>query len=530
MKSGIKKTFTGVAIVIILASLFVITYQLSTFDEDEKLFQRIYEEQLDVLLFSVNQYAEDVVSNWRLDFRTLFESLRPGENKRHPIRQKEPVNYTFAKELNEPLKFGAVNVKYSNELEKYIEYTLIKHRPVITKLFEYYEQGYKKIEPINDTWSFSIIVINPMGSEIKENNVLLLMVEIIGNKNNIVGISIDPAKFIELVLLSRISGLSQDKFDVGIEFPNDAERYQENLEIQNSDFVKKDLWILPGYKIYLRLKEESIATLVSKQLRINIILLASLTTMIILASVYLFVVFRKEMKLAQLKSDFISNVSHELRTPLSLISMYSETLELDRLKNEQKKREYYKIISSEAGRLGKIVNNILNFSKMEAGKRKYNLQRTDVSELMLNLLKNYSFHLEKSGFELSISNNLNNVFIYCDREAIEEAVINLLDNAVKYSLETKIIDVSLKFNDSKVFVGIKDYGIGIPSSEINKIFEKFHRVSTGLRHNTKGTGIGLSIVKHIVTAHNGFVTAVSKLNEGSEFTIELPINVGNSDV
>jgi signal transduction histidine kinase len=231
----------------------------------------------------------------------------------------------------------------------------------------------------------------------------------------------------------------------------------------------------------------------------------------------------REVRVAQAKSAFVSNVSHELKTPLSLISLFAELLELGRVKNDEKKREYYRIIGDESRRLSKLIDNILDFSKIEGGRKQYNFVYADIGELIESVLSGYHYQIINSGFELktNIESNLSAVLI--DRDAIAQAVLNLLDNAVKYSAEVKEISIEVKTRDSNLTIEIADRGMGIPSAEQKKIFEKFYRVSNGLVHDVKGSGLGLSLVRHIVEAHKGKILLESEVGKGTRFFIYLPI-------
>src|SRR6185436_15567221 len=147
----------------------------------------------------------------------------------------------------------------------------------------------------------------------------------------------------------------------------------------------------------------------------------------------------KEMALARLKSDFVSNVSHELRTPLSLIQLYAETLELGRVTTEDKKDEYYRTIRKESERLGKLITNILDFSRIEAGKKEYDLRETDIAELVRNTLDTYRYQIERNGFEFEMSIDSSIPRMCVDREAIARALVNLVNNALKYSADEKAL-------------------------------------------------------------------------------------------
>jgi signal transduction histidine kinase len=231
----------------------------------------------------------------------------------------------------------------------------------------------------------------------------------------------------------------------------------------------------------------------------------------------------RELALAKLKSDFVSNVSHELRTPLALIRLYAETLELGRISNPGKHQEYYEIIRKESERLTSLINNILDFSRIEAGKKEYSFRETDVADLVRSTLESYRFEIEQNGFyfEQKIASNLPPLQL--DREAIARSLLNLVNNAVKYSATDKYLGVHLYHRDGSVSLEVVDHGIGIPAKEQPKIFEKFYRVGDPLVHNTKGSGLGLSLVRHIVRAHGGEVTVESAPGRGSKFIITLPI-------
>ncbi len=235
----------------------------------------------------------------------------------------------------------------------------------------------------------------------------------------------------------------------------------------------------------------------------------------------------KEMALARLKSDFVSNVSHELRTPLALIRLYAETLELGRITTQEKKQEYYRIIRKESERLTALINNILDFSRIEAGHKEYEFRETDIANLVHNTLDSYRYQIEQQGFafEEKIDSDLPAVRV--DREAIARALVNLVNNALKYSADEKFLGVNLYRENGSVKLEVVDHGIGITRREQSKIFEKFYRTGDPLVHNTKGSGLGLSLVRHITQAHGGEVAVESIPGKGSKFTLSLPLQSAN---
>ncbi|HVF49143.1 MAG TPA: HAMP domain-containing sensor histidine kinase [Pyrinomonadaceae bacterium] len=232
----------------------------------------------------------------------------------------------------------------------------------------------------------------------------------------------------------------------------------------------------------------------------------------------------REMRLSQMKTDFVSNVSHELRTPLSSIRVFGEFLKLGRVKDEEKMQEYGEYIETESRRLTQLINNILDFSKIESDRKTYHFERANLGELICATLKTFDVQLKQHGFRIDFdapAAPLPPVLV--DPEAIAQAFTNLLDNAVKYSGDAREIRVSLSSRGECVYLSVKDFGVGIPREEQGKIFEKFYRVSTGLVHDVKGSGLGLSLVEHIVKAHRGRVAVESEPGRGSTFTIQLPV-------
>jgi signal transduction histidine kinase len=231
----------------------------------------------------------------------------------------------------------------------------------------------------------------------------------------------------------------------------------------------------------------------------------------------------KEVALAHLKSDFVSNVSHELRTPLALIRLYAETLELGRITTQEKKEDYYRIIRKESERLTALINNILDFSRIEAGRKEYDFRETDIAELVRNTLDAYRYQIEQQGFAFEQNIDSSIPAVRVDREAIARALVNLVNNALKYSANEKFLGVKLYRADGFLKLEVVDRGIGITRREQSKIFEKFYRTGDPLVHNTKGSGLGLSLVRHITRAHGGEVEVESTPGKGSKFILSLPL-------
>ena len=281
--------------------------------------------------------------------------------------------------------------------------------------------------------------------------------------------------------------------------------------------------VFRGLAMGIKFQDTSVEAFGQTWVHRSFLILACLSLVIIGGLVLTKHIVSKEMALARLKSDFVSNVSHELRTPLALIRLYAETLELGRITTRDKKQEYYRIIRKESERLSALINNILDFSRIEAGRKEYEFRETDIAELIHNTLDSYRYQIEQQGFAFEESIDPSLPKVYVDREAIARALVNLVNNALKYSADEKFLGVKLYGANGSLKLEVADHGIGITRREQSKIFEKFYRTGDPLVHNTKGSGLGLSLVRHITQAHGGEIVVESTPGKGSKFTLSLPL-------
>ncbi len=288
--------------------------------------------------------------------------------------------------------------------------------------------------------------------------------------------------------------------------------------------VERDMQgAFPGLTLAIKLHGTTLAAIGQHFMRMNFLILGVISVLLAGGLVLTHRNVAKEIALAKLKADFVSNVSHELRTPLSLIRLYAETLEMGRLTSPEKYQEYYSIIRKESERLTALINNILDFSRIEAGRKEYEFRDTDLRELVRATMDSYRYQIEQQGFTLEEKIDENVPPMKVDREAIARSLVNLVNNALKYSTDHKYVAVNLFRQNGSVKLQVTDHGIGIPVEEQAKIFEKFYRVGDPLVHNTKGSGLGLSLVRHIARAHGGDISVESSPGAGSKFTIELPV-------
>ena len=302
-------------------------------------------------------------------------------------------------------------------------------------------------------------------------------------------------------------------------YENARSRSSETFEVQRVMSAPS----YEGVRLQLRPRDRSIEEEVRRLAVTKTALIGFIDLMLLAGLALVWTNVRRELKLSRLKSDFVANVSHELKTPLALIRLFAETLELGRVPTEDKKQQYHRIINKESRRLTQLINNILDFSRIEAGRKEYRFARADLGAVVRDVVDAYRFQIEQHGFalELAVAEDLPEMEL--DPEAVSQALINLLNNAIKYSPNEKAISISVRREGERVLVAVRDRGIGIPKSEQKRIFEKFYRVETSVVHTTKGSGLGLALVQHITEAHGGHVEVTSAPGEGSTFTLSLPV-------
>jgi len=230
----------------------------------------------------------------------------------------------------------------------------------------------------------------------------------------------------------------------------------------------------------------------------------------------------QQVEVAELKSSFLANVTHELKTPLAMIRMASETLELGRVRNEADSKRFLATIGRECRRLTHMINNVLDFAKIEEGKREFFFAPGDLRKVVADSLEVFEPQLKQGGFELEVVFPETMPPVEMDSQAITQCIINLVDNAMKYSPDRKEIVLRVGADARSAMVEVSDRGMGVAAKDSERIFEKFTRAETGLVHNVKGSGLGLALVRHIARAHGGDVTLKSVPGEGSTFTLTLP--------
>jgi signal transduction histidine kinase len=232
---------------------------------------------------------------------------------------------------------------------------------------------------------------------------------------------------------------------------------------------------------------------------------------------------RRDLRLAEMRSQFVSSVSHELKTPLAAIRMFTETLRLDEEVDRGTRNEYLDTILHESERLSRLVDNVLDFGKIERGKKTYRFQPVRLQDVVEQAARAAQYPFEQAGFSLKVSADTDLPPVGADSDALQQAILNLLTNAMKYSGDSRQVGLSLARQNGHAHIRVEDHGVGIAPEEQKRIFDRFYRVPSTENSHIPGTGLGLTIVDHIAKAHGGAVEVMSRPGEGSSFTISLPV-------
>jgi len=238
----------------------------------------------------------------------------------------------------------------------------------------------------------------------------------------------------------------------------------------------------------------------------------------------------KERRMSALKSEFVANVSHELKTPLALVRMFAEMLQSGRVGSDDKRQEYLDIIVSESERLSSLIENVLDFARVERGRQAYELAEGSVADAVSKAVNVYRHRAELQGVELAVELDPHLPNVILDDRAIQLAVINLIDNALKYAPETGVVAVRAAQENGSIVIRVVDRGPGVPPEDRERIFERFVRGSTARPtasgRPVRGSGIGLALVKHIAQSHGGLAWVESSPGHGASFAFSIPVPAG----
>jgi signal transduction histidine kinase len=253
-------------------------------------------------------------------------------------------------------------------------------------------------------------------------------------------------------------------------------------------------------------------------------LLAFIVILMLLGAFLLGRDISRESETTRLKMEFVHNISHELKTPLTLIRLYGETLQRKEDLPAAEKKESYEIITKESERLSHLINNVLDFSRIDMGRKEFRFARGSLADTVRETLNSYRYHLEKKGFKITAEIDADIPEMNFDEEAMASVLVNLLSNAMKFSPARKEVAVRLFRRSEAAVLQVEDKGVGISKQDVHGIFKRFYRAQNSVVSETRGSGLGLTLVKHITEAHGGAVEVESEPGEGSVFSVVLPFS------
>lgn len=504
-------------LVILLPLIIFSVYEIGNLRQNERIIEDIYMNQLDALLFSVNQYSNDIVSSTAGRIEEGLEANMNDSGAFVRLFSEMPALIGFAiyDSMNRLVLVKSESDQVA-KLTRQIEGVLEDSAHSINRLKTYLKSGYRKIESLGSLNGNIQAVAFACTTGVSDGAVVMFL---------------HADVFIEQVLDPKMQEIARGKFRIAVFRPGEDTAFytsERESEITSIDDTRP-FWLFPEYRMGIELIGVTLSDLARDRIRRNLALIGIMDAVLLIGAWLIFRNIRRQLELSQLKSDFVSNVSHEIRTPLALISMYIETLEMGRIREEPKVKEYYSVILNETARLSSMVNRILSFSQMEGNRRRYTFGATHLNEIAEQIIQTYKYTLENKGFSLSFEPDPEIPDITADREAVADALSNLVDNAMKYSADSKFIRIQTGVRNGGAFVSVADKGIGISSKDQKFIFDKFFRVTEkNLANRVKGSGLGLAIVKHIVLAHKGRVDVVSAPGQGSVFSLWFPINKSHS--
>ncbi|PAU93730.1 two-component sensor histidine kinase [Aliifodinibius salipaludis] len=294
-------------------------------------------------------------------------------------------------------------------------------------------------------------------------------------------------------------------------------------ESEQIQFVENFPDFFDYWTVEVAFTDESTLAASNASLIQNLIVLGAAMLLLLGALVFMFISAQKERALAERQSEFLANVTHELKTPLSVMQAAGENLADGRVQDQQRLKSYGNHIFSEAVRLRKMIDKLLDVAKSNAEESLIEPQPTDVGDVVQSYLERHQKFFREKGFHLDLTINDNLPKVNIDRNSLETILSNLIDNAIKYSADEKYLGIKVTAQNNQVKLCIEDHGIGIDKKSLSDIFTKFFRVEDSLTAKTKGHGLGLSIVKNLVELNSGSIDVESKPGEGSTFIITFPI-------
>lgn len=501
--------------------------------ESEARLAQIRDDQLDGLLFSVNQNAWDTATGWAdrlaraeglggpdavavpaaraflaetptVQFvvtadtgRTDVRALTAGADR--PARPAADGTWAYRPPGSDRVYRGDVGALLPDTL--------------VARLLAQREAGYRKIEPVPMPGGglalvFAAAPLRP------------------GGPPRLLGMVLDPGPFVETFVMPKLRDVARGGVELGVFHGAEPGPVAATAPLVWADVERhRPLWLLPEYVVGARVGEGSVEAALRRRVGQSVGLIGGVSVILGLGALFAWRGVRREVEVARLREDFVSNVSHELRTPLALIRMYAETLAAGRVPPGREGR-YLDTIVSESERLSRLVGNVLHVQRFDRGTARVERRPLDLAALVAAVAERYRPVVERAGCTLAVCAD-GPVPVSADPDALSEAVVNLLDNAVKYG-GAGPIGVRAAREGGAAVVAVADRGPGVPASERDRVFEPFVRVqpasADGLAHTAKGTGLGLALVRRIAEAHGGAAAVRDRPGGGAVFALTLPLS------
>lgn len=493
---------------VLLPTIVYIVFEVRRADQQQRSVADQYQGILETLLFSVDQHVLDTSTRWASELEDyLDESTAPTDSAVQTFLRSRPYAIDAAVIVT---KNGDARW-FRRERSGDVAMPVLSDSAQAT-LHERLSLDYRQLLPTRID----------VDGEMRDALMFALRPK---SRGVLGGIVVSGEQLVNKLLVPKLQDVARQNFGLCVSRMDPAAREPDRILYSTGriDCVvtpfRRGLSVFPGYVIAIQ--PESAQSFRGRTIR-NLLMIAAMTAVLLLGAVMAVRSLRQEMRLAQMKSDFVSNVSHELRTPLSLIRLFAETLELGRVRDDAKRQEYYRTIRTETERLTLLINNILDFSQMEAGKKRFTFEKISINSCVMETLRLYEYKLAEAGFRVETELDSKLPLVTADHGAVTEVLLNLIENAIKYSPNEKYMRISTEPEGDGVSIRIRDRGQGIEASEHERIFEKFYRVSSGLVHDAKGSGLGLTLVRYLMAGHGGTVSVASPPDEGTEFVLYFP--------
>jgi len=436
--------------IVLLPLVAYVTYEVNTLNENEALIAEIYDQLQDAALFSVNQYAWDIVTEWSNQATDLLDDTDSSwwsQTIEDELLDAQPALYGVV--VMDTLVQSVRTISYEDgaaALGTELTQRLQTEESPVPRILQQKRIGYRRLEPF----------------DLNDDFIVILFVSGLWDWNaQVIGLILEKRDFVNEVIVTKLQETAvRGQYTLGLFRMGEDEPIYSTGSMSIKDASnQRNVWIFPDYILGIKMQGESVEDLLQARMRRNLTLVFMLALLLLAGVGFVYRNVSKEVELAQMKSDFVSNVSHELRTPLALIRMFAETLEMGRVPTDEKRMEYYRIIGLETSRLTRLINNILNFSRMEAGKKTYHFQAIQVNDVVEDTLRLYAYKLRTKGFEVQTQLAKDLPAIQGDAEAVAEALINLIDNAIKYSPEDKHLTVTTASKAGSIEVLVTDKGM-----------------------------------------------------------------------